>query len=157
MRAGYNVQGGQTKLAPVDPSLSLRLLRCGPGNAKVAPETLSHPSPRKIVRRTVILPDSFPRGPRLMREFCAHSLPEALQEKRTAASSKAQSLRKVSPSSSPTSLLKLTACANFAGHISVIDLPEPHHQTEYKNSRKFTQDTSDFRRTHTMRARRCNL
>ena len=109
MRAGYNVQGGQTKLTPVDPSLSLRLLRCGPGNAKVAPETLSHPSPRKIIRRTVILPDSLPRGPRLMREFCAHSLPEALQEKRTAASSKAQSLRKVSPSSSPTSLLKLTA------------------------------------------------
>ena len=105
----------------------------------------------------IFLPDSVPRGPRLMREFCAHSLPEALQEKRTAAGSKAQSLRKVTPSSSPTSLLKLTASANFAGHISVIDLPEPHHQTEYKNSRKFTQDTSDFCRTHTMRAKRCNL
>ena len=102
------IQGGVRSTGWVNQNVSGRpfsLIAAVPiraGSAKVAPETLSHPSPRKTCSENCHPSRFLSEGPRLMHESCAHSFPEALQEKRTAAHSKAQSLRIVSPSSSPT-------------------------------------------------------
>ena len=111
---------GKPKLAPVDPSLSLRLLRCGPEREGRAGKPLTSISQENHSEN--LHPSRFlPEAPRLMRAFCTVSFRKPFRRKRTAALSQAQPLRNVSSSSSPPHAKSQPLRGTFGGQ-SQMDL-----------------------------------